>query len=158
MKIINIKADKMRYQKNSSAYGLVLLSLITGMIGLFTLINYDQFITEGDLNMRIIPNLRVGVEILIGIIMMLMTFLGAEKVKLYDYKWSFYWIFVLAGVNVFRIFNLPIYAEKQSWIPETTMYIVMAFYAVTAGLLIAAGVISSRKVIILRNHMKELNT
>jgi purine-cytosine permease-like protein len=158
MTIINIKADKMRYQKNSSAYGLVLLSLITGMIGLFMLINYDQFITEGDLNMRIIPNLRVGVEILIGIIMMLMTFLGAEKVKLYDYKWSFYWIFVLAGVNVFRIFNLPIYAEKQGWIPESTMYIVMAFYAATAGLLIAAGVISARKVIILRNHMKELNT
>jgi hypothetical protein len=155
MKIINIKADKMRYQKNSSSYRLVLLSLITGMIGLFTVINYDQFITIGE-NMRIIPNLRVGVEILLGILMMLLTFLGAEKVKLYDPKWSFYGIFILAGVNVFRIFYLPVYAKSQGWIPNGTMITVMIYYAITAGLLIAAGIISARKVIILTKYMKEM--
>ena len=157
MSIKNIKADKMRYQKNTSAYGLVLLSLVTGMIGLFTLINYDQFLTVGT-NMRVVPNLRVGIEILIGIIVMLMTFLGAEKVKLYDPKWSFYGIFVLAGINVFRIFNLPIYAKNQGWIPTSTMVAVMVYYAISAGLLIFAGVISARKVIILKHHMKELNS
>lgn len=156
MKIVNIKADKMRYQKNSFAYLFVLLSLVTGMIGLFTVINYDQFITVGD-NMRVVPNLRVGIEILIGIIVMLMTFLGAEKVKLYDPKWSFYGIFILAGVNVFRMFYLPIYAKNQGWIPNSTMVTVMIYYAITAGLLVVAGVISTRKVIMLTNYMKELN-
>ena len=157
MSIKNIKADKMRYQKNSSAYGLVLLSLVSGMIGLFTLINYDQFLTVGT-NMRVVPNLRVGIEIMLGIIMMLMTFLGAEKIKIYEPKWSFYGIFILAGLNVFRIFNLPIYAKSQGWIPTGTMVAVMIYYAVTAGLLIVAGVISTRKVIILRKHMKELSS
>ncbi len=158
MKIMNIKADKMRYQKNASAYMLVLISLITGMIGLFTLINYDRFITEGAQNMRVIPNLRVGIEILLGIIMMLMTFLSAEKIKMYDRKWSFYGVFTLAGINIFRMFFLPVYAKEQGWIPNGTMLLVMALYAVTASLLIAAGIISIRKVIMLRNHMKELNS
>lgn len=98
MKIVNIKADKMRYQKNTSAYGLVLLSIATSLIALFTMINFDTF-GSGEGTMRVIPNLRVGVEIALGIVLMLSTFMAAEKVKYYDPTWSFFGLFILAGIN-----------------------------------------------------------
>ncbi|MDI6452492.1 hypothetical protein [Peloplasma aerotolerans] len=156
MKIVNIKADKMRYQKNTSAYGLVLLSIATSLIALFTMINFDTF-GSGEGTMRVIPNLRVGVEIALGIVLMLSTFMAAEKVKYYDPTWSFFGLFILAGINFLRIFNLPIYAHERGWIPTKTMQLVMLEFAVTAGLLVVAGIISLRKVIILHKHLKEID-
>ncbi|MCR3905638.1 MAG: hypothetical protein NUK62_01225 [Tenericutes bacterium] len=156
MKIVNIKADKMRYQKNTSAYGLVLLSIVTSLVALFTMINYDTF-SSGEGSMRVAPDLRVGLEIALAIVLMLTTFMAAEKVKYYDPKWSLIGLFVLAGVNFLRIFNLPVYAFNKGWIPAATMSIVMIEFAVTAGLLVLAGILSTRKVIILHKHMKELD-
>ena len=155
MSIVNIKADKMRYQANSIPYLLVMLSVVISIIATFQLINYDTFTLVVN-SIRVVPDLRIGIEIAIGIVMMLSTFLAAEKVKFYDHFWSNIGLFILAGVNIFRIFNIPVYAFNQGWIPQKLVLITQAEFAAAALLLIAAGIITTRKIIILKHHMKEL--
>lgn len=156
MKVSFLKADKMRYQKNTTAYGLILISIITSLIALFASITYDNFSSTGE-SQRIIPDIRIGLEIALGIVLMLGTFLAAERVKLYDSFWSMYGIFILAGINFLRIFNIPIYAFSNGWIPSSTQVWIIFNFGITVILLLIAGLIAMRKVIILKEHMKELN-
>lgn len=155
MTIKNIKTDKMRYQYNTLSYAMILLSAITGLVALFTLINYDAFDAENAT--RVVPDLRVALEIGIGIVVLLSTFLAAEKVKYYQREWSYYGLVILALVNFFRIFNLPFYAFEKGWIPQTTMLAAIIEFALTTGLLMIASVISIIKVYRITNHLKELN-
>ena len=156
MKVSYIQADKTRYQKNASAYTLVLISIVTSLVAWFTSINYDNFGVTGN-TQRIIPDVRIGLEIALGIVLMLGTFLAAERVKIYDIFWSTYGLFILAGINFIRIFNIPFYAYSKGWIPQSTQWVVIVMLVATVILLLSAGVISLRKSIILREHMKELN-
>lgn len=153
MKTVNIKADKMRYQTNSLCYMLVMFSVLISILALFTLITYDSF-GKGS---RVVPDLRIGLEIGLGILMLLVMFLAAEKVKYYDAFWSCYGLFILAGINLFRIFNIPLYAHKKGWIPTNIMTRTIIEFALTVVLLIIAGIISLRNVIILKNYMKEID-
>ncbi|MBE0701440.1 MAG: hypothetical protein IH571_07115 [Acholeplasmataceae bacterium] len=155
MNITNIKVDKMRYQKNASAYTLVLFSIALSIIALFQLINFDVFqVSIGA--QRVIPDIRIGIEILIGIVMMLTMFLAAEKIKFYDRIWSTMGLFVLAGINFARVFNIPIYAYDKGWIPANVMVTAMIEFAISGALLVVAGIISTRKVILLHHYMKEI--
>ncbi len=156
MKPFDMKVDKMRYQTNSAGYLFVFLSLVFSIVALFTLINYDSF-GEGLNPTRVVPDLRIGIEITIGIILMLLTFLAAEKVKFYDPIWSYYGLFILAGINFLRIFNIPKYAFDKGWITESTKFWTSLELAVSALLLIVAGIISVRKVYLLHNHMKAID-
>ncbi len=156
MKINVLKVDKMRYQSNKLASSLVFLSLVFSVVALFTLITYDNFGAGGTL-VRIIPDHRVGIEIGIGIVCMLATFLAAEKVKYYDRTWSFVGVFVLAGINLIRIFHLPLYAFSKGWIPLAVQTQTIVEFALSAALLIAAGVISTIKVLWLQALAKGAN-
>ncbi len=159
MSIHNTKADKMRYQTNRTSYLLVMLSIVMTLIALFTNINYDQFISvlTDEHVYYVQPDLRVGLEIGLGIIMMLVMFMAAEKIKYYDGFWSRIGLFVLAGINIVRAFNLPLYALNQEWIPFGNVLVIMIEYGVAGLLLIYAGFISLQKYHILRAHLKELN-
>lgn len=156
MNIINIKIDKMRYQKNASSYFYVIISLVLSIIALFTLINYDTFSITTD--SRVVPDFRVGLEIVVGIITMMTTFLAAEKVKLYDPFWSRNGLFILAGINVLRTFSLPLYSFDKGWIPTSLMTTSMVLFAASACLLVIAGMVASHKVSQLKHHLKELRT
>lgn len=151
----NIKADKLRYQTNSIGYLLVMLSVVISIIALFTLITYDNYGTLAD-SMRVVPDFRIGIEIAIGIVLMLATFLAAEKIKYYNEAWGFYGLFVLAGINLIRIFNVPTYTYNNDMIPTKTFIITVAELAGSAALLILAAIITIRKIIILKHHLKEL--
>ncbi len=151
----NIKADKLRYQTNSSAYALVMLSVAFSVVALFTLITYDAY-GELELPYRVIPDFRIGLEIVLGIIMMLATFLAAEKIKYYSKSWAFYGLFILAGINLARIFNIPLYAFNNEWIPQTIKVRAIIELAASALLLVGAAVITIRKILILNKHLKEL--
>lgn len=151
----NIKADKLRYQTNSSAYLLVMLSVVFSIISLFILITYDSY-GAYDTPFFVKPDFRIGLEIVLGIVMMLMTFLAAEKVKYYSKPWGFYGLFLIAGVNVFRIFNIPFYAYDNLWIPKDTMIISIIGFVLSVICLVIAGIITTRKIIILTHHLKEL--
>jgi hypothetical protein len=153
MKINLLKVDKMRYQTNKIASSLVFLSLVLSIVALFTLITYDNFGLDGPL-IRIIPDHRIGIEIGIGIVCMLSTFLAAEKLKYYDRTWSFIGVFVLAGINIARIFHLPLYTFAKGWIPASIQIQTILEFALSAALLIAAGVISTIKVILLQKVSK----
>jgi len=90
--------------------------------------------------------------------LMLMTFLAAEKVRYYHPFWSIYGLFVLAGINLLRIFNIPFYAFEKGWIRESTKMVTIIEFAVSAGLLVIAGIVSLIKVLQLRQHLKETET
>lgn len=151
----NIKVEKMRYQNNSIAYGLVMLSALTGIIALFTLINYDEFDAENAL--RVVPDLRIALEIGLGIVVLLSTFLAAEKVKYYQRNWAFFGLPILAVVNFLRIFNVPFYALEKGWIPGNIMMASIFEFAITVVLLVIAAVISIIKVQKITHYLKELN-
>ncbi|MDD3113798.1 MAG: hypothetical protein WCR28_00970 [Candidatus Izemoplasmatales bacterium] len=157
MKSINLKIDRMRFQTNQIGYALTLLSLAISLISLFTLITYDEF-SSGEDPIRVIPDLRFGIEISLAIVLMLMTFLAAEKVRYYHPFWSIYGLFVLAGINLLRIFNIPFYAFEKGWIRESTKMVTIIEFAVSAGLLVIAGIVSLIKVLQLRQHLKETET
>gem|GEM_PF-3839486 len=176
-----LKAEKMRYQNNQSAYLLVMLSIVLGVISLFTLITYDEFSTpsiiEG-LPLRVIPDFRIAIEIALGIFTLLLSFLAAEKVKVYQRFWSFYGLFILAGVTLYRIigvpglvydaelliehkmysvfYALPYYDFMKGWIPESVKNLALAELWIGFACLVFAAVISIRKVIIIDNNLKEL--
>jgi hypothetical protein len=143
----------MRYQTNRSGYYFTLLSLVISLIALFTLITYDEFGSIDD-SIRVIPDYRVGLEVALGIVLMLLTFLAAEKVKFYHPFWSNYGLFVLAGINTLRIFHIPFYAFEQGWIREKTKTITIIEFAISALFLVVAGIVSLIKVSQLRRHLK----
>ena len=156
MTTMNLKVDKMRYQTNSLGYLLVMLSLVLSIISLFTLITYDEFTIVGD-RVRVIPDLRIGLEIGLAIVLMLMTFLAAEKVKYYSLFWSGTGLFFLGAINILRIFNIPLYAYSNQWIPDNIKTISIIEFAVSGALLLIAGIISLRKVLLLKHHMKAID-
>jgi hypothetical protein len=138
----------MKYQTNSLASMLTFFSLACSVLAMFMLINYDNF-GDGGSSIRTIPDHRVGIEIGIGIVTLLLTFLAAEKVKVYDRAWSFFGLFVLAAINVARIFHLPAYTLERGWIPASEVQKTIVLFALAAVLLIAAGIVSTIKVVLL---------
>lgn len=102
IEIIDIEAvrnEKLRYQTNKTAYYLGLLACIfstfAGFIGLNTMKASATTI----------------VKILLNIFILLFGFASTENVKKYSLKASI-WLFVLAGINVIRIFWYPIQMFK----------------------------------------------
>lgn len=155
MKAQNLKVDRMRYQTNQIGYSLTLLSLAVSLVSLFTLITFNEY-SSVENPIRVVPDYRIGIEISVAIILMLVTFLAAEKVRYYHPFWSCYGLFVLAGINVLRCFNIPAYAFEKGWIREQTKWVTMIEFAIAAALLIAAGILSLIKVIQLRRHLKAI--
>jgi hypothetical protein len=156
-----ISIDKMRVQENKLSSSLVLISLILSLIALFTMINFDQFIDDG-VNIRVVPNMRIGIEIAIAITLMLLTFMASEKVKYYDAFWSRYGLFILAGINFLRIFNIPFYIfgkYDETMVPMITaqsFYFVIVEFFISALLLTFAGGIALKRVTLLQKHLKEI--
>jgi hypothetical protein len=142
---MNIKADKMRYQTNSSAYGLILLGLCFSVAALFAIITPST----------VIPDLSTAIEILINIVLMLVTFLAAERCKFYERKWAII-VNVIAAVHVLRIFYAPtkLLAKGQITFFHFTMIVVLLLSS--ALLLIAGGMITLKKSHVLHSHLKEL--
>lgn len=137
------RIERMHYQANKFGASFVLLAIILNCIVM-------SLIYE---NLGIIPSLRIGIDILLNILFILVCFLSSEKVKVYSINWSIATI-VLAGVTVLRIFFIPLWALDQNYIGKTSFIIYMLFYLIVAGLLVASGIISlirSRK---LRDFLK----
>lgn len=148
------KVDKLRYQNNKLSYNLILLSILTFLYALFTTINY----TTGSGNttdMMVRPDVYVALFISLGIIMLLLTFLTAEKVKTYIVNWN-YIAFVLGGIHILSIFLVPLYLFNKQELPGKEYTIVIIFYVISATLAILGGVIGVIKTRALRNHLKEI--
>lgn len=90
----NVRKEKLRYQKNSLAYGLCMLgcflSLMAGFIGLNT----------------VNPNGITTIKIFLNIAILLFGFSSAERIKNYRTSASIV-CFVFAGIDFLRIFWMP---------------------------------------------------
>lgn len=96
VKLTRPKVEKLRYQPNKRSYYLALLAILFNVVNLFTVINSTS----------VIPTFQIGVKILLNIIMLLVVFLGMEKMKVYNKRWGV--IVMLIGVLAFaRIFWMP---------------------------------------------------
>lgn len=155
-----VEVDKMRYQENKTSARLVLISLIFSLIALFVMITYDNFNTTGN-SLRVVPDARIGVAIGIGIVLMLVTFMASEKIKFYDSFWSRFGLFILAGINFLRIFNIPFYIyglyddEMTAMIPRRTFIYIITLFILSGLALLVAGIVATKKVSLLQKHLKE---
>ncbi|MDY0209977.1 MAG: hypothetical protein RBQ91_01040 [Acholeplasma sp.] len=141
----NIKADKMRYQKNSSAYGLILLGMAISVHVLFSIITPKT----------VVPSITTAAEILLNIVLLLVTFLAAEKCKAYDKKWGMY-IFIVAAIHVLRIFFEPSSLLRKGQITGFAFTLIAIELIATAALFVIAGYITIKKHDKLKAHLKEL--
>jgi len=142
---MNIKADKMRYQTNSSAFSLILLGLSLSVAALFAIITPST----------VIPDLSTAIEILVNIVLMLVTFLAAERCKFYERKWAII-VNVIAIVHVLRIFYAPTKLLASGQITFIQFTFIAILLLSSAILLIAGGMITLRKSNMLHSHLKEM--
>lgn len=148
-------AQKMKYQKNGLSYGIVFLSMLFSLVAMFTLINYDSFGSAFG-SQRVVPDFRVAMEILVGIVTLLLSFLAAEKLKCYQPVWSFVIVYLLAAVDFWRMLSFPGYVcIEKGWVPLEVANRGYFFFQIAGILMIAAGLVASVKVYILRKYGKE---
>ena len=142
---MNIKADKMRYQTNTSAFSLILLGLVLSVAALFSIITPST----------IVPDFTTALEILINIILMLVTFLAAERCKFYDRKWAIAVIFI-AAIHILRIFFVPTRLVANDMITASQYIKIILLLVGSAVALIFGAIITLRKHHVLSQHMKEM--
>jgi len=148
-------AQRMRYQPNSLSYGIIMLSIVVSLIAMFSLINYDSFLPDLGAQ-RVAPDLRIGFEILVAIVSLLVSFLAAEKVKCYDPVWAFGIVYALALVQFWRMASLPAYVcFEKGWVPYELANRGYFLFQISGILMVIAGLIATAKVIILRKYGKE---
>jgi len=131
-----IKHERLRYQKNKMSYLLALGGLV------FNCLYMVKLLADPD----IVPDIHVGIDVIINIVFLLFVFLGAEKLKVY----SKVWCFIVAGIgliNFLRILYLPkrllTLATPQILLGDFNL---MALYLlISGGLLIAAAVVGFLK-------------
>lgn len=145
MAIKNSRVDKMRYQKNSSAYAFVLIAMVFQTVSLFATITPST----------VIPSMTTAFEILINITLLLVSFLGAEKVKAYNKNWA-YGLIVIAFVHFLRIFYEPLKIVKLNQISAQQYGFIIFEIVVTIAFLVVASVITLEKHRKLMTHLKEL--
>lgn len=145
MAIKNSRIDKMRYQKNTSAYTLVLVAMIFQTISLFSTITPSS----------VIPSLTTAIEILINITLLLFTFLAAEKVKTYSKNWA-YGLIVISFVHFLRLFYEPLKVLRLNQISGRQYGFIVFEIVVSIAFLVIASVITIDKHQKLMTHLKGL--
>lgn len=109
-----MKYEKLRYQSNKFAQLFMMIGMIFMVLALFRVINVYRFtpIQESPDSRNVIAaNIWVGLEILVAIFVMLLSFLAGERFKAYDKKW----IPVGIGLTVYplvKIFMFPLSLNK----------------------------------------------
>jgi hypothetical protein len=142
---MNIKADKMRYQTNKSAYGFIMLGLTFSIIALFMLITPST----------IVPNFGTAIEILINIVLLLVTFLAAERCKFYSRNWAIVSLSI-AIIHFIRALITPISLFTLEQINFLTYSLSSAFLISASVFIAIGGKITLDRYHILSKHMKEI--
>lgn len=142
---MNYKADKMRYQFNRYAYLFILLGMALSVVALFRIITPPT----------IIPDFGIAMEILVNIVLLLLTFLTAERCKAYQRTWGIV-SFVIAGIHVLRIFLVPTTLLTKGQITGFQFLMIVIFLIASAAFITLGGVITLIKHAILTKHLKEI--
>lgn len=142
---MNVKADKMRYQANKSGYALILLGMAISIVALFRIIT----------PVTVIPDFSIALEIIVNIMLMLTTFLAAERCKFYQKTWAIV-SFVIAGTHVLRIFYVPTQLLSKGQITTSQFMIIVLLLIASATSIIGGGLITWSKFHRLHQHLKEI--
>jgi hypothetical protein len=140
---MNVKADKMRYQLNKAGYGLILLGLSISVIAMFRIIT----------PVTVRPNYEIAIEIMINIVLLLVTFLAAERCKFYSKNWAIGSIGI-GMVHIIRIFYVPASLLRKEMLSYPQFVIIALLLVISSALIIYGGYITWVKYNILSNHKK----
>lgn len=102
----------LRYQPNKRSRNFVMIAMVFMVVALFMVINAFRYHRDENEIRLILPNIWLGIEILVAIFVMLLSFLLGEKFKTYDKKWT-YVGFSLTAYSVIKIFIYPIKLFKR---------------------------------------------
>ncbi len=134
---MNLKVEKMRYHKNLISYYLALLSIVFNSIYMVNILR----------SLKIVPDIHIGIDIVINILFMLFVFLGSEKAKVYSRTWGINLV-IIGIISFLRIFYIPyrlFYAVKSagnSAITEGNFYYLCVFLSLTGICLLISGIIA----------------
>ena len=142
---MNTKADKMRYQTNKLGYRLILLGLAISVLALFSIITPSTVVSD----------FSTAVEILLNIVLLLITFLAAEKCKFYSLNWAIS-LFVIAGIHVLRIFYVPTKFLIANMLSPLQYTLIVTYLMASATLLVFAGIVTINRHAVLTKHLREL--
>ena len=136
----NIRLDRMRYTKNTTASGLALLAIVFNVF-------YFISIYESDVGSWYY-NILVGASILYNLVFMLAAFLSSEGIKNYKIGYS-YLMIVLGVIQLVRIFIYPMRAhaatvtiqEEAIVVMGTAQFIRTVLYLVLSAVCLFAGAV-----------------
>lgn len=131
-------AERMQYQPDKLSSFLCVLSIIFNMV-YFVSIYRDNAVA---------PDVTIGADILINIILMMIVFLGSEKLKAYSKKWSIY-ILLLGAAQILRIFWVPGHFKQLEMLVEVKYTLAVIWLLVSGIFLLFAGINSSINIRIL---------
>ncbi len=137
------RVERMRYQNNGLGYLLMMISLITFIIALFSSITYNSYLYQQTNDYpKVLTDANLALDIAISILVLLVGFLSAEKIKFYSKQYP-YVIFGLAAINIYRIFTIPLSSLNAGNITlEYFLTAILLPQLISVGLMIAAGIIS----------------
>ena len=154
---IDIKKDRLRYTKNTTASSLAILAIVFNVL-------YFVSIYSSDVGNFYYTN-RIGASVICNLLFLLFTFLSSEGVKNYKMSYSILLIF-LGAFQIVRIFGIPTTAFN-TYITltdvETRVMSADQFTWVCVCLIISAiccfisAAIGIHQTITLRNYEKQLN-
>jgi|GEM_PF-1701044 hypothetical protein len=142
---MNVKADKMRYQANKLGYGLILLGMMLSVSALFMIITPPT----------VVPNFSTALEILINILLLLVTFLAAERCKYYQKNWAMITI-IIAVIHTLRIFWVPMQLVANDQLHILIFIIIAITLLFTSFLMIMGALVTLKRHKILLTHLKEI--
>lgn len=153
MTIKNIKADRMRYQPNRLSYWLCLLAILFDVCSFINIYG----------NRVMISDFRIGLDVIINILFMLITFMYAENAKTYK-KESSYFVLALGIIQILRIFfvplhyfSLPLPGDSKIMQMSSNDFIRNVIYMSLSGIcLIVAAIICYIRSTILINHLRDI--
>lgn len=141
-----LKIEKMRYVNNKLSYSFTLLAMCIYVLLVFWAINPFRYnYLNKDATDVLYPDLWVGLKILLSILVILLSFLTAEKVKAYDKKAS-YRDFVFAAIVIIEIFIFPLNLFRYEAITLTRFITIILLSLISGALYTVAGIVNIRKV------------
>ncbi len=155
----NIKVDRMRFSKNTQSSRLALLAIVLDVLFFISIYKYVcKDTTRSD---EFYYTALMGASILYNLVFMLATFLSSEGVKNYKPTFS-YVMFVLAAIQIVRIFIYPVNAHnyilsnEQRLMSDFQFIRLIAYLVLSALCLVAAALINLAKSRALATHTASL--
>lgn len=137
--------DILRYRTNKFSFLMVMLAIVLNCLAFL-----DYF---GKRN--VIPDIYLGIDVVINILMMLALFVTGEEVKAYRKSFAIV-SFVLAAIQIARIFFIPV-KHFDALIAYGSFYYLVVLYVLSAVLLVIAGLVCYFRSTVLYNYLDSLN-